>query len=824
VEFIALDLETTGLDPQIHEIIEIGLVRFSEGEPRERLVWLVRPARPPSPEGLAVSGISPEELAAAPELAEVLPEVLDRLAGAMVVAHNAPFDRAFLAAAAQRLGLRLPPARWVDTLALARALWPRRTGYSLQALRERLGLPAQGHRALPDAEAAGRVFLALLSWLSSLSREELVRLSPRLPEPVWELVAPGELEGAFSALERAPGFVRRPAQRAFAQAALTAFREGRIALLEAGPGTGKTFGYLMPLLLTLAEGGRAVVATRTRALQEQLWRHDLPTALRVLGLELPVALLKGRENYLCLRRLEELRLRLVPEADLGPLFSWAARTATGDLDELPELSATPEGRRLLAEVRDVPLRCSGTACLFFRACPSRRAREAARKAALVVANHALLGADLAWEGRILGQYDYLVVDEAHGLPEALRDALSLEFSPHGVPRLLGELSQLPLERGGVLERLWARLAAVHREFWDRLSPSFPEEPAAYGPPDLATAADRAQALVEALTKLAIALGEEADQGEGEVAERARALAQEAARLSRLAEVLVQQSLDDYVYWRQRGPAGPALYASPVELAPHVAGALWPGLRGAVLTSATLAVGGEIGHLVRELGIPAERTDFLRWPAPFSYQGVRAFVLQGLPLPDDPGYPAALARLIELALGAAPVRALILFTSRWLLEATRGLISRVPTLAQGVDGEREGLLARFRRHPPPVALLGLDTMWEGVDLPGEELELLFITRLPFPVPTDPLAQAEAARLRARGQDPFTALFLPRAVLKLRQGVGRLVRTPQDRGAIVITDGRAASRPYGTRFLTELPVPARVIPAEELMAALRELFSA
>ncbi|MCD5407855.1 hypothetical protein LR090_01135 [Candidatus Bipolaricaulota bacterium] len=172
----------------------------------------------------------------------------------------------------------------------------------------------------------------------------------------------------------------------------------------------------------------------------------------------------------------------------------------------------------------------------------------------------------------------------------------------------------------------------------------------------------------------------------------------------------------------------------------------------------------------------------------------------------------------------PRRALALFTSRRLLSATREALAGVPVLAQGIDGEREGLLARFRRHPPPVALLGLDTMWEGVDLPGEELELLFITRLPFPVPTDPLAQAEAERLRARGEDPFTSLFLPRAVLKLRQGVGRLVRTPQDRGAIVITDVRAALRPYGERFLAELPVRAQVVPgAEALSVALRELFS-
>ena len=820
MEFLALDLETTGLDPQRDEIVEIGLVWFSGGEPQARRSWLVRPTR--AGKGLAVSGLTWEELQDAPALEEVLPQVLPELAGRLVVAHNAPFDRAFLAAGARRLGMAVPQARWVDTLSLARALWPGRAGYSLEELKAELGLGAGGHRALPDAEAAGRIFLVLLSQLASLPDEDRARLSPQLPEEVWGLLPGAELAEAFSRLESRPGYSRRPTQRAFAQAALAALQEGKVGLLEAGPGTGKTLGYLLPLLQVLArEGGRAVVATRTRALQEQLWRHDLPLAREALGLELPVALLKGRENYLCLRRLEELRGRLGAEG-LAPVFSWAAHTDTGDLDELSGLA--PAVREFLSEIRDVPLRCGGAACPHWRGCSSRRARERARKAALVVVNHALLGADLAWEGRILGPYDYLVVDEAHGLPAALRAALSLELSPHGVPHLLGELREV-LPGESRLERLRGRLAAVHREFWQALTPRVPEEPTRFGERDLAGMGGQTQALVAGLHELARELGKAAERGEGEeVAERCRALAQEATRLGETAAALIEQTLEDYVYFWERTPRGPILRASPVELAPLLSGGLWPQLRGAVLTSATLAVGGDAGHLARELGIPAARTVFRSWPSPFSFERVRAIVVTDLPLPDDPDYPGALARLIEAALEEVPCRALALFTSRRLLAATREALAGTPALAQGIDGERDGLLARFRRHPPPVVLLGLDTMWEGVDLPGEQLEMLFITRLPFPVPTDPLAQAEGERLRARGEDPFTSLFLPRAVLKLRQGAGRLVRSPQDRGAIVISDPRVASRHYGVQFLRELPVPARMVagPAE-LRASLLELFS-
>jgi ATP-dependent DNA helicase DinG len=260
----------------------------------------------------------------------------------------------------------------------------------------------------------------------------------------------------------------------------------------------------------------------------------------------------------------------------------------------------------------------------------------------------------------------------------------------------------------------------------------------------------------------------------------------------------------------------------VEIGESLAERLWSRLRGAVLTSATLGTPG-IEPLARELGLDPKTVIFHRWPSPFPYDHVRAYVLRFLPHPDDPAYPEALAETLRAALRAAPRRALVLFTSRRLLGATLSHLGDLPVLAQGQDGEREWLLSKFRDHPPPVLLLGLDTMWEGIDLPGEELELLIITRLPFPVPTDPLAQAQAERLRAQGRDPFLELALPRAVLRLRQGVGRLVRTPEDRGAIIIADPRAATQAYGRVFLRELPVAARPVDSQaELSVALRDLF--
>ncbi|HEC63384.1 MAG TPA: hypothetical protein ENI38_03245, partial [Candidatus Acetothermia bacterium] len=331
--FLALDLETGGLDPHQHDILEMAVVPFSWEGAGEGEVWLMRPSRPVDPQALATSGLSLDELSQAPPPGEVFPQLLARLEGQLVVAHNAPFDQAFLRVATEELGLPAPRIRWVDILALARLLWPCLSSHSLDALCRELGLPRPGHRALPDARAAGQLFLAALKEIAGWAGEKWGELAPTLPPEVLALARSYSLEQDFGKLAHAPGWSHRPGQRAYANRVAEALARGKLVLLEAGPGTGKTFGYLIPLLRWLArEGGRAVVSTRTRALQSQLWEHDLPFLLSQLGLPLPVALLKGRENYLCKQRLEELRGKLVDERALAVLVGWSRRTQSGDLD------------------------------------------------------------------------------------------------------------------------------------------------------------------------------------------------------------------------------------------------------------------------------------------------------------------------------------------------------------------------------------------------------------------------------------------------------------------------------------------------------------
>jgi len=791
----------------------LGAVRFSNGQVVEGLTVPIAPGQ-----GLV--------------------EDLRRFGGLPFVAHGIIPVQALLGSSPDPLG-----SRWVDTQVLAWAVWPEEADSTLPALCRRFALP-MADDAVSQAEATGFLLFHALAEAGAFPPTAQALVAELLPDANWIGPPPASRSGksvvpvpmgvgeAFDSLTGTGALARREGQLAYARAVAEALAAGGIRLLEAGPGTGKTVGYLIPLLLALAHGtGRAVIATRTRALQEQLWRRDLPFLLERLGVDAPCALLKGRENYLCLRRLEDLRRQLIPRDVLVPLLVWAARTQTGDLDELAALRANPAGREVLRQLPDIPYRCGMWACPFWDRCPSRLARDRARSARLAVVNHALLGADLASGGTILGPYDFLVVDEAHALPEAMRDALSAALSPPVIPRLLGELRRGTaglLAKWGDAEGVeraiegWDRAVAAHRAFWAAAGSVLPKDIGRYGSADMVPLVPAGAILSEALDGLADAVARIAPDLPDEDATRARGVGNDIRRMAGLVGHLLHPDAEETVFWYAREGHGLTLAATPVDVGETLRAALWPSITGGILTSATLSVGDGGAALARELGLDPAAVQFEAWPSPFPYDRVRAFVLRYLPHPDDPACPGALAATLRQVL-RVPRRALALFTSRRLLEATAEHLAGTPHLVQRRDGEREQLLSRFRNHPPPVVLLGLDTLWEGIDLPGEELELLMVVRLPFPVPTDPVTEAQAERIRGRGGIPFQELFLPRAVLRLRQGVGRLVRTPTDQGALLLADPRLATQRYREAFLRALPVPTRWIDdPDQLAVALASLF--
>jgi len=657
--------------------------------------------------------------------------------------------------------------------------------------------------------------------------------SPK-PLPAWE--RPEDVLGERGILSRElPTHEVRPGQLEMAERVADVLRAGGALCVEAGPGTGKTFAYLVPLLAHLArnKGARAIVCTRTKQLQEQVFRQDLPFLMSRVASPASTALLKGRENYLCLRRWETL-VREMSEglerdrlALLAPLGRWVFDTSTGDIEENSAFLAQDGAREIWARLGDTPTTCSGSFCPHVDECFSIRARRQARKADLVIVNHSLLLGDAAAGHTVLGRYDCLIVDEAHAFESAARlaftstlsearvEAVADALGPGRGGRRHGWFDRLPMPAG---ETPWGRAieaSALARAQAARLLHAIGVrvgESRRGRMPDLSGAAVELGALRSALGRWELVV-EETIEGLDDDPDLAREGEGGLAALHELdhaCEALATPAEDNNVHWYEREFGRLALHVTPLDVAPILVDRVFDGLESTVLTSATLSLAGDFQYLDESLGLsrayPRVVTSVVE--SPFAY-GELMRILTPADFPpvsaDADAYSEALARLLVDLHGELGRNGLVLFTSYELLFDVRERICQlVPTLAQGIDGSRSSLLERFRRGRGGCLLLGTDSFWEGVDLPGEELEYVVVTRLPFAVPTDPVFAALSQSVERRGRDAFMHLALPQAVLRLRQGVGRLIRSSSDRGVVIITDERIRTKPYGRRFADALPV--------------------
>jgi ATP-dependent DNA helicase DinG len=670
------------------------------------------------------------------------------------------------------------------------------------------------------------------------------------PTPVTSLAAAWTPDGPIA--RGLPAFEARVGQVEMSERVHEALEQGKTLAVEAGPGTGKTFAYLIPAILLLRDGkiGRLVVSTRTKTLQEQLFLKDLPFLIHTLAPRLRVALLKGRENYLCLRRWQGLvgeltgRLEADRLAALAPVARWLFQTETGDIDENQAFLSGPDARDLWHRLRDDPRHCIAPVCPFAATeCHSLAARRRAREADLVVVNHALLLANARAGGMILGEYGHLVVDEAHALEGAARQAFTSTLSERTLDLLLsdveptrhppGWLGRVPLapdDRAVVRARdLVTALRGMNARLFADLGRALPAE-ARGRTPALDVLSPHAQRLAETLTALRTDLeGIAASLDEEGVRHEADGLLGGLDEAAALASSLLLPPPEGRVHWYERTNGEASLASSPLEVAELLGEALYARLEGLVLTSATLSLGGSFDYLAETLGLaraPGETTTAVVEGA-FSYgERMRAYLADFLPPVDGPveAYADALALLLGEVARATGRKTLALFTSYALLHAVRERLSgAAEVLTQGVDGPRGKVIERFRRSAGGTILLGTDSFWEGVDLPGKDLEILVVTRLPFPVPTDPILSALGEALERRGRDPFLDLALPQALLKLRQGVGRLIRTRSDRGAVIVTDRRILEKSYGRKFAASLPVPGeRVTSLQDLVLDLGAWF--
>ena len=620
-----------------------------------------------------------------------------------------------------------------------------------------------------------------------------------LDERVAEVFASG---GPLDA--RLDAYQPRGVQIEMACAVSSAIATQDVLVCEAGTGTGKTLAYLVPALLS---GRRTIISTGTRHLQDQLFFRDLPLARKALGARARCALLKGRSNYLCRERLKRSASRgrhfdSALDRDLSAIETWAYSTVEGDSAEQADIPEHAPAWRLATSTAD---NCLGQECPSYSECHVLRARRNAIEADLLVVNHHLFFADMVLReegfGELLPGAETVILDEAHQLAETatrffgathssaqtvelLRDAVRAHHDEAGEMSALSELASdcesALLELRRVLGGSGRRIA------W---SEAF----------DVPEVEDAARSLAASLDALCEALEPMAVRGGAlqNCAQRA-ALAR-----SRFEFLTHPEEGADPVRWVETHRVGFTLRASPLDIAPMVSERVYALPCAWIFTSATLAVEGSLSHFAGRLGLDQPLAHV--WPSPFDFaRQALCYLPPGLPDPRSPHYHPALVEELVPVLEATRGRAFVLFTSFRAMEEVRALLpARIPypVLLQGIAPRHE-LLDRFRRQANAV-LLGTYSFWEGVDVRGEALSCVIIDKLPFAPPDDPVLRARMRYLRELGQDPFMSHQLPHAVLALKQGVGRLIRDPEDRGVVVLCDPRVVQKGYGRVFLNSLP---------------------
>jgi ATP-dependent DNA helicase DinG len=614
--------------------------------------------------------------------------------------------------------------------------------------------------------------------------------------------------GARGRLARVlPAYEERPSQQQLSQAVEATLREGGILLAEAGTGTGKTLAYLLPAVRL---GRRVVVSTGTKNLQEQLVSKDIPLLARALGRNLSVAVMKGRGNYLCHLRFASFReAGTLRRLDETPFFrsveEWAGATSTGDRAEVPDL---PDGAAFWREISAASENCIGTTCPQYDACWITRMRQQAIEADLVVVNHHLLCADLSVKdgsyGHVIPPYDTVILDEAHLIEDVATQYFGTVVSNHRIEDLCRDVErelkaarlhapEVFAEVDGLRHRAERFFRALARGERQRLEPGWMTP----------LLAEEATALGVRLDGLRSALLAIPDRPEPVAGLSSRALVVQAE-----TALILDAEDDTHVHFVEVRGHTVYLRATPIDVSERLRDLLFDHVRAAVLTSATLAVDGVFEHVKARLGL--DRTSDLLLPSPFDFDRQAVlYVPRGMPEPVSPSFVDRAAdevvRLLELNRG----RAFVLFTSYNNMNAVAALVAgRVdfPILIQG-EAPKHALLQTFRTTAGAV-LFATASFWQGVDVAGEQLSCVIIDKLPFASPGDPVVAARIDHLRNAGGNPFADYQVPVAILMLKQGLGRLIRSASDRGILAVLDSRLVERSYGRRFLASLP-PARVV---------------
>ena len=902
--YIALDLETTGLEPGRDEIIEIGAVKFRGIEVLETYQTMVKPNQVLPMKITRLTGIEAAELVDAPSFNAVGADFVRFIKSYPIVGHSIGGDLRFLAAQ----GLRIPQQSY-DTFELATLMVPQLPSYSLVSLAEHLHIPhPDAHRALADADVSRLVFIALLDRMAELSVGELHQiaemtnklnwplgklfgeLAKRRVKTLWQApivprpknterpaaleptgdVTPldvaeiGAFFGAAGVLSRTfEGYEPRPQQAEMAEAVANALNEGDTMLIEAPTGTGKSVAYLVPSAAWARQRGeRVIISTNTINLQDQLCSKDIPALAAILDAQddglppLRAVQLKGRNNYLCLKRYDDFRNETSHTDDqtkaLVKLQLWLPHTTSGDKSELMLLQ---NENAAWNNVNVNPDLCLRQRCSLYDQCFFFKARAEADNAHLVVVNHALLLSDVKAPG-ILPRYDHLIIDEAHNLEDVATDQLGFAIAQAEFFNLLDSihLTGGPRLASGLLAEWPAqfKLSTVQPKDRQKIEDISDELR-----PKVERAREAAQALFIAFGTViqrdknvsqydqrlrltakvrAHAAWTDVEQAWENLSFNLRAIADGLVKFNTALEGLENRDIADYDGLVQRVKGAAKIYAevqqqldlvvygntetvawltadqrrndlvvqaAPIDVGPVLTEKLWSNKRSVILASATLSVNRSFAYPKARLGL--DEASELQLDSPFDYRkSTLLYLPTDMPEPNEKPYQRALEDALIALVRATGGRTLALFTANSALRQTYSGISEslerdeITTMAQGLDGSRRSLINRFKSDPRTV-LLGTSSFWEGVDVVGDALSVLVITKLPFSVPNDPVFSARSERF----EDAFGEYSVPQAILRFKQGFGRLIRSKEDRGIVVVLDRRLLSKRYGQTFLNSLP---------------------
>jgi ATP-dependent DNA helicase DinG len=906
-ELVALDLETTGFDANSDAIIEVGLVRIVDGEIVEEGGRLVNPDRPIPEPVSQLTGIRDDMVLNQPPINTLLPWIRTFVGNAPIIGHNVGFDLAFL----NRQGILQNNLR-IDTYDLASILMPRAPRYTLSSLASQTQVDLENaHRALDDARAT-----ALLYWmlwqktiaLPSATLQEIIYASQGIewdvrqvleaalhernaviqstPTPDSEIIQlfgkPATEEKPLLTQEnrqhldvdrvvslineggrvaaRMPGYERRTQQLEMTRAITEAFDQSQHIIIESATGTGKSVAYLLPSILwATTNQEHVVVSTNTINLQDQLMTKDIPALAAALDIHFHAAVLKGRSNYLCPRRLIATRRRRPTHVDelrtLAKILVWLLESSSGDKGEISLRGPVENNtwQRMSAEDEGCTLdRCR---TMMAGTCPFYKARKAAESAHLVVVNHALLLSDAVSENRVLPDYRYLVVDEAHHLEEATTNGFSFRLDEAilnrrladlGGPKqgLLGDLlhnvrASAPDKEVKRLDSFVTNISAatsameIHiKTLFDRLRDFVADASGSDRSadflhqvrltPELRSKGSFAQVqavwntLKEffevvggAMVRLGEVLGRLQDYRISSYDDLVNSIH---AAASYFDEVRIQLQAfaiepdDNVIYWINVGQnvAFLSLQSAPLHIGPVTEKYLWNAKESVVMTSATLRTNDSFDYVRERLNAGNIRT--LELKSPFDYKkSTLVYVPDDIAEPNDRHhYQKAVERGIIALADALDGRVLVLFTSytqlRQTADAIRPLLAlgNISVYDQSDGSSRQALLDGFKSTEKAV-LLGTKSFWEGIDIPGDSVSAVVITRLPFAVPTEPIFAARSETYA----DSFKEYAIPEAILRFRQGFGRLIRSQSDRGLVAVLDKRILTKSYGANFLDSLP---------------------